>query len=141
MKLAAEELPWLSWESCREGETVGLLRQTHPHLKFVHFYINGADDVVRYNRFADVGPQYRMIVLGRPGFTEKALAGARRAGVDLDAGHLVMGPELPDISSSAAREALARGDRARAAALLHPAVLEWCEKHGPWRAGTAPARN
>ena len=66
-------------------------------------------------------------------------AGARR--VDLDAGYLVMGPELPDISSSAAREALARGDRARAAALLHPAVLEWCEKHGPWRASTAPARD
>ena len=26
----------------REGETVGLLRQTHPHLHVVHFYINGA---------------------------------------------------------------------------------------------------
>ena len=25
----------------REGETVGLLRQTHPHLQFVHFYMNG----------------------------------------------------------------------------------------------------
>ena len=48
--------------------------------------------------------------------------------------------ELPDISSSAAREALARGDRARAAALLHPAVLAWCEEHGPWRAGTARRR-
>ena len=129
--------PWLSWESCREGETVGLLRQTHPHLKFVHFFMNGADDCVRYNKFAHVRPQYRMIVLGRPGYTEKALAGARQAGIDLDAGHLVMGPELPDISSSAAREALARGDRAGAAALLHPAVLEWCEKHGPWRAATA----
>ena len=100
--------------------------------------MNGADDVVRYDKFADVGPQYRMIVLGRPGYTEKALAGARRAGVDPR--HLVMGPELPDISSSAAREALARGDRARAAALLHPAVLEWCEEHGPWRAGIASAR-
>ena len=137
VKMAAEELPWLSWESCHEGETVGLLRQTHPHLKFVHFYINGADDVVRYRKFADVGPQYRMIVLGRPGYTEKALAGAQRAGIDLDAGNFVMGPELPDISSSAAREALARGDRAGAAALLHPAVLEWCEEHGPWRAATA----
>ena len=93
----------------------------------------------RYNKFADVGPQYRMIVLGRPGYTEKALAGARRAGID--AGNFVMGPELPDISSSAAREALARGDRAGAAALLHPAVLEWCEEHGPWRAATAPARD
>ena len=134
VKMAAEELPWLSWESCREGETVGLLRQTHPHLKFVHFIMNGADDVVRYRKYR-VGPQHRMIVLGRPGYTAKALAGARR--VDIDAGNFVMGPELPDISSSAAREALARGDRARAAALLHPAVLEWCEEHGPWRAATA----
>ena len=99
--------------------------------------MNGADDVVRYDKFADVGPQYRMIVLGRPGYTEKALAGARQA--DLEAGYLVMGPELPDISSSAAREALARGDRARAAALLHPAVLAWCEEHGPWRAATLGA--
>ena len=136
VKMAAEELPWLSWESCREGETVGLLRQTHPHLHFVHFFMNGADDVVRYRKYR-VGPQHRMIVLGRPGFTEKALAGAQRAGIDLDAGNFVMGPELPDISSSAAREALARGDRACAAALLHPAVLAWCEEHGPWRAATA----
>ena len=112
VKMAAEELPWLSWESCHEGETVGLLRQTHPHLKFVHFYINGADDVVRYRKYR-VGPQHRMIVLGRPGYTAKALAGASRAGIDLQSGHLVIGPELPDISSSAAREALARGDRAR----------------------------
>ena len=140
VQVAAEELPWLSWESCREGETVGLLRQTHPHLHFVHFYMNGADDVVRYRKYR-VGPQHRMIVLGRPGYTAKALAGASRAGIDLQSGHLVIGPELPDISSSAAREALARGDRARAAALLHPAVLEWCEKHGPWRASTAPARD
>ena len=136
VKMAAEELPWLSWESCREGETVGLLRQTHPHLHFVHFFMNGADDVVRYRKYR-VGPQHRMIVLGRPGYTAKALAGARQAGIDPDAGNFVMGPELPDISSSAAREALARGDRARAAALLHPAVLEWCEEHGPWRAATA----
>ena len=137
VRMAAEELPWLSWESCGEGETVGLLRKTHPHLHFVHFIMNGADDVVRYRKYR-VGPQHRMIVLGRPGYTAKALAGARR--VDLDAGNFVMGPELPDISSSAAREALARGDRARAAALLHPAVLEWCEEHGPWRAGTASTR-
>ena len=137
VRMAAEEFPWLSWESCREGETVGLLRQTHPHLHFVHFFMNGADDVVRYRKYR-VGPQHRMIVLGRPGYTAKALAGARR--VDIDAGNFVMGPELPDISSSAAREALARGDRARAAALLHPAVLEWCEKHGPWPAGTASER-
>ena len=138
VKMAAEKLLWLSWESCGEGETVGLLRQTHPHLHFAHFRMNGADDVVRYRKYR-VGPQHRMIVLGRPGYTAKALAGARR--VDLDAGYFVMGPELPDISSSAAREALARGDRARAAALLHPAVLEWCEEHGPWRAGSASAQS
>ena len=50
----------------------------------------------------------RMITMGRPGATEAVERAARRAGVDLDAGRFIMGPELPDISSSEAREALAK---------------------------------
>ena len=49
-----------------------------------------------------------MITMGRPGATEAVERAARRAGVDLDAGRFIMGPELPDISSSEAREALAK---------------------------------
>ena len=49
-----------------------------------------------------------MITMGRPGATEAVEGAARRAGVDLDAGRFIMGPELPDISSSEAREALAK---------------------------------
>ena len=45
--------------------------------------------------------------------------------------------ERSAVAGTLVAEALARGDRARAAALLHPAVLAWCEEHGPWRAATA----
>ena len=59
-------------------------------------------------RWEWAGPRMRMITMGRPGATEAVERAARRAGVDLDAGRFIMGPELPDISSSEAREALAK---------------------------------
>merc|ERR1719263_2224755 len=70
--------------------------------------------------------------MGRPGDTDEVVRAALRAGVDLDAGRFIMGPELPDISSSEARKALARGDLTAAARCLHPSVLAWCHEAAVW---------
>merc|ERR1711988_429482 len=84
-----------------------------PRLNFVHFIMNGADDVVKYRKwtYAKHG-NGRYITMGRPGDTQKVVAGMRSAGIDPEAGAFVLGPELPDMSSTDARAAVTRGDRA-----------------------------
>jgi len=133
LEMAVEEYGWIAWEA-REGETVDALTKSYPHLSFVPFTMNGADDVLRYRKWSWAGPAMRMITMGRPGDTQAVIDGARRAGVDLDAGHFLIGPELPDISSSAARWAIAHGDTAAAARHLHPRVLAWCRENNVWQA-------
>ena len=134
VELAVRDYEWIAWEA-QEGGSLTAFEANWPQLRFVHFYMNGADDVARYRKYSWTGPQCRMIVMGRPGETEKVLEGARRAGVDMERGFFVMGPELPDISSTEVRRALTQGDRAAAARLLHPSVLAWCEQHPPWLHG------
>ena len=131
VRLAVAELPWISTEET-EGCTLDALRSSWPHLRFTHFYMNGADDVRRHRKWTWAGPECRMLTMGRPGDTEAVLQSARNAGVDLEDGTFIMGPELPDVSSSDARTALSRGDVASASAMLHPDVLAWCVEHGPW---------
>ena len=136
VQMAVQEHPWLGWEDY-EGEMLAELQRSHPHLVFEHFYMNGADDVLRHAKYEWAGPRTRMITMGRPGDTEEVVRAALRAGVDLDAGCFIMGPELPDISSSEARKALARGDLTAAARCLHPSVLAWCHEAGVWRDAAA----
>ena len=131
VRLAVAELPWMSTEDT-EGCSLGALRSAWPHLRFTHFCMNGADDVRRHRKWTLAGPERRMLTMGRPGDTESVLQSARNAGVDLEDGTFIMGPELPDVSSSDARTALSRGDVASASAMLHPDVLAWCVEHGPW---------
>merc|ERR1719188_421991 len=94
--------------------------------------MNGADDVVKYGKFAWSGPHSRFITMGRPGYTEKVAQGMADNRVDPDAGYFILGPELPDISSTQARLGLAAGDRKALEPLLHPRVTEWCLSHEPY---------
>ena len=55
-------------------------------------------------------------------------AGATKHGVDLDRGDFVIGPELEDVSSSTARQAIIVGDFATAEQYLHPDVVAWHKK-------------
>lgn len=61
--------------------------------------------------------------MGRPGSTDDVRRGMASAGVAPE--HCILGPELPDISSSQARAASAIGDRATLLQMLHPAVASW----------------
>ncbi len=134
--LAIAGIPWMACEP-REGASLAQLAKRWPGLSFVHFCMNGADDVLRHCKWRWSGPECRLLTMGRPGDTQRVIEGARRAGVDLDGGSFVMGPELPDISSSEARRALVDGDAATVGRMLHPDVAAWCSQHGPWRPSAA----
>lgn len=134
VELAVADVPWMTTEKC-EGSMVHELQKEWPLLQFTHIIMNGADDVRRHRKWT--WTDSRMIAMGRPGDTEFVVNAATRDGIDLEAGGFIMGPELPDISSSEAREALGRNDVAKAAEMLHPDVLAWCLEHGPWRPAAA----
>ena len=63
--------------------------------------------------------------MGRPGSTEAVLQGMRRCGINPDDGKCILGPELPAISSTAARDASARGDSTKLLSMLHHDVADW----------------
>jgi hypothetical protein len=142
VQLSTADKPWLGcgWPQFMDDLQVGW-----PNLNFVHFEVNGADDVVKYGKFWSQ-PSARMIVMGRPGSTEAVRAGmadahdrlGRPCPIDGDDPNFVMGPELPDISSSAARRATRAGDGETLSQLVHPAVSAWLLQQ-PWAGETVGA--
>merc|ERR1712050_257152 len=48
----------------------------------------------------------------------------------VDRRNCILGPELPDISSTAVREALGRLDMEALESMLHPSVAQWCLDNG-----------
>ena len=132
VQLAVSDLPWMGWEA-REGVSKRELLRRWPNVNFVHFKMNGADDVAKYRKYLHANSLNRYITMGRPGETEKVVKGMQAAGVDPEDGNCLLGPELPDISSTEARHAIAAGDETTLARLLHPRVAEWCLTNSPWR--------
>lgn len=122
VKLATDEYPWLCYDEHCE---IRALSRRWPSLRFVEIDMNGADDVVKYQKWACTGPENRMITMGRPGFTETVKEGMQDFKIDPNDGYCFLGPELPDISSTAARDASARGDVDSLLTMLHPAVADW----------------
>ena len=125
IELATADVPWLACQGRGGGAeaTVQALAALWPRLVFTHFDMNGADDVVKYAKWQWTGT--RQLAMGRPGATANMVALARAAGTDMDNGFFIVGPELPDVSSSAARQAVAAADTAALATLLHPRVTAW----------------
>jgi hypothetical protein len=133
VKLATADHPWLAYNPSFEFEAVRSLTKRWPKITFVHYHLNGADDVVKYQKWLGCGPNYRFITIGRPGETDKVLQGVAKAGIDLSRGYFIMGPELPDISSTAVRQALRERDVAWLRKLLHEDVMKWCVSNGPYQ--------
>jgi hypothetical protein len=52
---------------------------------------------------------------------------------DLSSDTFVLGPDLPDVSSTAARHALRQADHEMLSVCLHPNVVAWFEQNGPYR--------
>lgn len=130
ISLATMELQWLSYSPARFHGTVEQLHKRWPHLTFVQYSLNGADDVLRYRKWRSAGPANRFITMGRPGDTERLAEEVQREQQRPDPQYFVLGPELPDISSTAARTALNGLDMDVLARLLHPSVTQWCIVNG-----------
>eukprot|EP00746_Dinoflagellata_sp_MGD_P135714 gnl/MRDRNA2_/MRDRNA2_69771_c0_seq2.p1 gnl/MRDRNA2_/MRDRNA2_69771_c0~~gnl/MRDRNA2_/MRDRNA2_69771_c0_seq2.p1 ORF type:complete len:579 (+),score=95.47 gnl/MRDRNA2_/MRDRNA2_69771_c0_seq2:63-1799(+) len=122
VELVTAEHPWLCYD---DGSGFLALCQRWPHLNFIEFDMNGADDVVKYSKWVATGPRNRMITMGRPGSTAAVVDGMKRSRINADDGNCFLGPELPDISSTAARQASFHGDCKALLKMVHPAVAEW----------------
>jgi hypothetical protein len=131
-KLAiSERQDWMDVED-EEGDTVHFLKRIFPTLKFVHFIMNGADDVIKNRKWRWADAKNRFITMGRTGATTQLLESMEQAGADFGPNFL-LGPDLPDLSSTAARDAFERHDMEALHGMLHPKVIEWCLTKGPWR--------
>lgn len=127
VRVATAELAWLELSTCnRTSGDVARLRQQFPQLSFHHFEMNGADDVVKYSKWTWAGPSHKMITMGRPGSTPALVQGMASVGIPATgSADFLLGPELPDVSSTKLRAASQRGDRAELLTLCHPKVAEW----------------
>eukprot|EP00435_Cladocopium_sp_Y103_P020183 s965_g4.t3 len=133
--LATSERPWMDFNPLREAYAVQALQHRWWNLRFIRYALNGADDVCKFQKWRGCTEDRRSITMGRPGFTKQdrdVIDGARRHGVPLDKGYFIVGPELPDISSTAVRKALQEEHGKppeealeRLTGLLHPTVAAW----------------
>ena len=130
-ELATADVPWIRADGCSSDKWIKHLHKKHPHLSFIRYYVNGADDVVKYRKWQQCGPDKRFVTIGRPGDTQKVLEAVLESKVPHE--YFVLTPEHSDISSSAAREALQTGAREAAASMLHRDVLTWLQEHGPYQ--------
>lgn len=123
----------MGWEQYQGSSKEGL-RRCLPSVNFVHFTMHAPRrrDVATVPQVPDADSRNRYITMGRPGETEKVVKGMQAAGVDPDDGNCLLGPELPGISSTEARLAIAAGDEAALARLLYPRGTEWCLAFSPW---------
>lgn len=135
--LAAEDLDWLS--SVRgPWDAVEKLRKFFPHLRLVHFVVDGAD-VALYNKpWRKTAEDQRSIVVEREGDEDCGVDALRRA-VSQELGEYqstpqcIFWPPLSAASSTAARRALLARDLAILTELLHPKVMQRLIDTGPWQ--------
>jgi nicotinic acid mononucleotide adenylyltransferase len=133
VELAVDELPWMAFNHSSESAAFDRLVRRFPELNFIRYALNGADDVLKYQKWKGCGEKRRGIVMCRPGVTEKLRAQIRKSGLDMERGWFIIGPELRDISSTAVREACVRGDKEALLDMLHPQVAEWCLTRSPYK--------
>lgn len=135
--LATEEYDWLFPHDNPRG-ALGALQDMFPKLEIIHFGICGADDAVKYKKWTSATPTNRIFCLGRPSDPgqDNGTAGVQKGmlqdGINPDAGHFILGPELPDISSTAVRKALQENDVSQLSEILHPKVMDWNLTEGPY---------
>jgi len=128
VRLAIADKPWLEYgEIGSRGDPDKALRrlqQRFPTLRFIHFDMNGADDVLKYKKWEDLErSSSRMIAMGRPGLTEQMHAALQQARVPQR--NCMLGPELQDVSSTAANKACMDNDMDSALRMLHKDVAAW----------------
>jgi hypothetical protein len=96
-------------------------------LKFERIKLNGADDVIEYEKWKKCSPTSRMIGMQRPGI---GLLEKVKHAKEYKEGSFIIGPMLEDISSSAVRKAITEGDQRKLASVVYQSTLEWCVHSG-----------
>lgn len=128
--LATADISWMGVSYLRESWVLhDFQNQNDLHwsrLQFIQYHMNGADDVLKYEKWNWAVEDERYITVGRPGYTEKLQSLAKETKLFL------IGPELPEISSSQVRTALFEQDNETLQRFLHPAVASWCLSHSPY---------
>lgn len=135
LELATAELPWLGFSPrcCKPGSgkmEAGKLQARWPTLRIEHFTMNGADDVIKYEKWSTRAPEERMITMLRPGCEDQLAAALRQAGIPPGGtADFLLGPTMANVSSTQARDAAQRGDREALLQMLHPDVTDWMLAH------------
>ena len=138
VELAVDDISWIAfhdnaWRAFEE------LRRSFRHLHFIHYELDGADVALKNRTWLRCSEHSRRVAMGRAcavgetNPTHEIIALAQQDGVDIAAGRFIIGPELPDISSSRVRAALRAGDLAALRGMLHPRVLNWNLTAGPYK--------
>lgn len=137
---ALSDLDWMAWESA-QGVSMHSLQTRWKHLKFIKFFMNGADDIFNGRKYQSCKKKHetRMVIMLRPGYSDKLIKAMDKDGVDREDGQCVLGPELPDISSTKVRKAAADGDTDALLKLVHPKVAGWMLKQYGHEPGTLPS--
>ena len=142
IRLATAESPWIQTLN-RVGDgfkpntadtlaaALELLQKQWPALRFQVWWLNGADDVVKYKKWEKAGEDNRLITMGRPGDTQAVIDAI--AACHTSPRHFLLGPELPDVSSTKVRQLLRAKDSSQLATMLTPRVAEWCLEYGPYQ--------
>ncbi|CAB9522789.1 expressed unknown protein [Seminavis robusta] len=144
LAIQQQKLEWMGLEDW-EGCSVAYLRKQYPNLTFIHFVMNGADDVLKYQKWNYMtDEENRFITMGRPGMTGRLLEELQKAKEWVNLSQFLVGPELQEVSSTQARSALETIQSTSADttskkeaseeldALLDRAVKQWCITEGPW---------
>ena len=132
IQLATKDLPWLNYVQEQEFQLAYKLRRKWSNIDFTHYVLNGADDVIKYQKWRFASSQYRLIILSRPGWGDTLRARMNEDGAAENENCIIL-PEISSGSSSSVREALSQGDHKRAQELLHHDVWAWCIEHSPYR--------
>lgn len=132
--LATSQYPWVHCENVILSQWLQGLQRKFECLQFFVWRLNGADDVVKYQKWLYACADSRYITMGRPGHTKLLLDDLKTAKTSkISADYFLVGSLDDSSSSTDARAALTQRDTHKLAALLHPSVTEWCQTEGPWR--------
>ena len=138
INLAIEDVDWICSHD-RAWGAVNELKRCYPQIDFTHFELDGADVALKNEVWNDASQQHIRIAMGRApetdelDSTEEILKLIQNGHIDISNGHFLVGPILPNISSSRVRRALRIKDLDSLRSMLHPRVLEWILEAGPYR--------